>query len=73
MGTTSAFGSTDEQIRANIKKAYNNQGIKLLISAFGSTETPTTSGYNPNTTANALASFVSTMNLDGVDVDWEDT
>jgi hypothetical protein len=37
MGKESKFGSTDDQIRNNLKKAYNDKGIKVLVSAFGST------------------------------------
>ena len=33
----SLFGSTDADIRASIKKIYNNSGIKLMVSAFGAT------------------------------------
>jgi len=72
-GTTSSFGSTDSQIRTNLKSLYSSNGIKLMVSAFGSTQTPTSSGFNPVTSATQLASFVTTYNLDGVDIDWEDT
>ncbi len=30
----SKFGSTDDQIRNNFKKAYNDKGIKVLVSFF---------------------------------------
>jgi hypothetical protein len=30
-------GSTNDQIRNNFKKAYNDKGIKVLVSFFGST------------------------------------
>lgn len=33
----SSFGSSDQNIRANIKKIYNDNGIKLMVSAFGAT------------------------------------
>lgn len=46
-------------------------GIKLIVSAFGSTEAPTSSGTDPTDVANTIASFVKTYNLDGVDVDYE--
>jgi hypothetical protein len=36
-GTTSAFGTNDNQIRTNIKNLYSNAGIKLMVSAFGAT------------------------------------
>ncbi|XP_031472548.1 uncharacterized protein LOC116244853 [Nymphaea colorata] len=67
------FGNTDTAIKANLKKIYNDNGIRLMVSAFGSTETPTTSGYDPTFYAQRLADFVASNNLDGVDIDWEDT
>jgi hypothetical protein len=69
-GTTSTFGSNDSQIRASLKSIYSSKGIKLMVSAFGSTQTPTSSGFDPVICATQLASFVSTYSLDGVDVDW---
>jgi hypothetical protein len=35
-GTWSQFGSTNDQIQKSLKQLYNNAGIKVLISAFGS-------------------------------------
>lgn len=67
---SSTFGSTSETIRANIKQIFNSNGIKLMISAFGATETPTSSGINATDCAIRLAEFVTSNNLDGVDVDW---
>lgn len=64
------FGTTKDEIQKNIKKKYNDAGIKLLVSAFGSTEMPTSNG--PVQVANALAAFVNSNNLDGVDIDYED-
>jgi hypothetical protein len=72
-GKTSNFGSTDSEIRASLKSLYSSNGIKLMISAFGATETPTSSGFNPVNCATQLASYVSSYGLDGVDIDWEDT
>jgi hypothetical protein len=66
----SSFGSTSQEIRANIKKIYNDNGILLMVSAFGATERPTTDGYNANTCAKKLADFIIYNNLDGVDIDW---
>lgn len=57
--------------RASIKSSYNAAGISLIVSAFGSTDTPTTSGYDPTTVANELAAFVLEYDLDGVDIDYE--
>lgn len=42
-----------------------------MVSAFGSTDAPTSSGYDPVSTANTMASFVKTWGLDGIDVDYE--
>jgi len=43
-----------------------------MISAFGATENPTSSGYDPKTLCSSLANFVVQNNLDGIDIDWED-
>ncbi|KAI0766605.1 glycoside hydrolase family 18 protein [Trametes elegans] len=58
--------------RATVKSQYAAAGIKLLVSAFGSTDTPTSSGNDPVGTANSIAAWVKQYNLDGVDVDYED-
>lgn len=55
-----------------MRKLYNDAGMKILVSAFGATEFPTTRGYNPEDVANNLGQFVLKNNLDGVDIDWED-
>lgn len=69
----SLFGSSDASIRNNIKKIYNDNGIKVMVSAFGATENPTSAGANATQCAQKLADFVNSNNLDGVDIDWEDT
>ncbi|KAJ7018720.1 glycoside hydrolase family 18 protein [Mycena alexandri] len=56
--------------RATTKAAYNAAGISLIVSAFGSGETPTS--QDPTTVANFIASYVLTYGLDGVDIDYED-
>ncbi|KIJ65610.1 glycoside hydrolase family 18 protein [Hydnomerulius pinastri MD-312] len=58
--------------RSSIKSSYAAAGIKLIVSAFGSTDAPTSTGADPTTTANNLAAFVIQYGLDGVDVDYED-
>jgi chitinase len=55
-----------------LKKAYNDGGIKIMISAFGAKEFPTTLGYDAVDCATRLGNFVKDNNLDGVDLDWED-
>ncbi len=71
-GTENPFGTTKEQVQLNLKKKYNDAGVKILISAFGATEFPTTAGYDPTDCATKLGNFVLQNNLDGVDIDWED-
>ena len=58
--------------RSAIKSQYAAAGIKLLVSAFGSSDTPTTQGANPTTLANTMAAWVQKYDLDGIDVDYED-
>lgn len=67
-GTASVFGSTDAQIQTNLKKAYNNAGISILISAFGSSYLPT--NKDPVLLATKLGQFVLANNLDGCDIDY---
>lgn len=55
-----------------MKKVYNDNGIRILVSAFGREGRPTSTGQDPNTTAESLAMYVKDYHLDGVDVDWED-
>jgi len=70
MGTDSVFGKTTSEIQINLKKLYNNAGIKIMVSAFGATENPTS--QDPAGVATKLANFVNSNNLDGVDIDYED-
>ncbi|TFK39803.1 glycoside hydrolase [Crucibulum laeve] len=58
--------------RASVKSQYATAGIKLIVSLFGSTDAPTSSGADPVSTANTMAAWVKKFNLDGVDVDYED-
>ena len=51
--------------------SFQAAGIKLIVSAFGSTDAPTTSGADPTDTANTIANFVKQYSLDGVDIDYE--
>lgn len=48
--------------------AGNVFNMSSLVTAFGSTEYPTTEGLNPTTTANTMAAWVKTYGLDGLDV-----
>ena len=42
-----------------------------MVAAFGSSDTPTTSGADPTDTANTMAAWVIEYGLDGIDVDYE--
>lgn len=58
-----ALSSTE---RSTIKAEYEASGIKLLVSAFGSTETPTTSGADATTVAQTMAAWVKAYGVDGI-------
>ena len=75
-----ASGSVDEaqnwqeltsSERSSYLSEYNAAGISLIVSGFGSTETPTSSGYDAVTTANTMAAWVIEYGLLGIDVDYE--
>jgi chitinase len=55
----------------SIKAAYNAAGIKLMVSAFGESDAPTTGNADPIAMANTIGQWVLDNNLDGVDVDYE--
>ena len=57
--------------RSSIKSQYASAGIKLIVSVFGSTDVPTSTNADPVATANTMAAWVKTYNLDGIDVDYE--
>ncbi|CAD6569884.1 MAG: hypothetical protein TREMPRED_005496 [Tremellales sp. Tagirdzhanova-0007] len=58
--------------RQSVLEEYHDAGIALMVSAFGSTDSPTSNGADPTSTAQELAQFVKDYGLDGVDVDYED-
>ncbi|KAG7439951.1 glycoside hydrolase family 18 protein [Guyanagaster necrorhizus] len=58
--------------RCAIKSEYAAAGISLIVSAFGSTNVPTTTGADPVATANTMAAWVIEYDLDGIDIDYED-
>ncbi|KAG9310473.1 glycoside hydrolase family 18 protein [Chiua virens] len=75
-----ASGSVDEaqnwqeltaSQRSSYLSEYSAAGISLIVSAFGSTETPTSSGYNAVMTANTMAAWVTEYGVNGIDVDYE--
>lgn len=58
--------------RKSVLKEYHDAGIALMVSAFGSTDAPTSNGADPTQTARNLAQYVKDYGLDGVDIDYED-
>ncbi|PCH44329.1 glycoside hydrolase family 18 protein [Wolfiporia cocos MD-104 SS10] len=58
--------------RSTIKSEYADAGISLMVSCFGSSDTPTSSGDDPTTLAQTFAAWVQEYDLDGIDVDYED-
>lgn len=55
-----------------VLESYHAAGIALMVSAFGSTDSPVSNGIDPVDCARGLAAWVKEYNLDGVDIDWED-
>jgi hypothetical protein len=72
-GSDTGFGETNGEIRANLRRLYNAGKVQVLVTAFGSGEYPTSSGYNAVDCAQKLGSFVLSNNLDGCDISWQDT
>ncbi|OCH85900.1 glycoside hydrolase family 18 protein [Obba rivulosa] len=66
------WASLSSSDRSTIKSQYNSAGISLIVSAFGSTDAPTSEGADPVATANTMAAWVIEYDLDGIDVDYED-
>jgi chitinase len=69
---TNPWGTTTQQIQQAWLSLYHQYGVKVLVSAFGATDFPTSQGADPIEVAEALAKFVIDNGLDGVDLDWED-
>lgn len=69
-GPDSVFGKTTADIQKNIKAAFKKAGKKLLISAFGATDMPTSK--SATTVCTNLANFAKKNLFDGVDLDYED-
>lgn len=63
-----AWLETSAADQAALLESYHAAGISLVVSAFGSTDIPTTSNADPTATANNLAAWVKANGLDGVDV-----
>ncbi|KAI0374149.1 glycoside hydrolase [Pilatotrama ljubarskyi] len=67
-----AWAALSDTQKAAIKSEYNAAGISVVVSAFGATDAPTSSGADPVETANTMAQWVLDNQLDGIDVDYED-
>ncbi|KAN0073593.1 Glycoside hydrolase superfamily [Tylopilus felleus] len=67
-----AWQELTESQRSSYVKEYNAAGISIVVSAFGSTSKPTSSGANAVTVASDLAKWVKQYGVQGVDVDYED-
>ncbi|KAI0820329.1 glycoside hydrolase [Trametes gibbosa] len=67
-----AYANLAADAKTAKKTEYSQAGINVIVSAFGETDQPTTSGADPTSTANTMAQFVLTNALDGIDVDYED-
>jgi hypothetical protein len=70
LGDKNPWGTDNHQVQLALKKIYNDAGIKIMVSAFGSTEFPTTHYEDPVMCATNLGNFVLANNLDGADIDW---
>lgn len=70
--TDCPFGQTKAQIQTNLTEYYHGDNTKIMVSAFGATEFPTTQGLDAEKTCTKLANFVKDNKLDGIDIDWED-
>ena len=57
--------------RSTYLSEYNAAGISLIVAAFGSTDTPTSSGLDAVTTANTMATWVTQYGMQGIDIDYE--
>jgi chitinase len=67
------FGFSTSEVQATLKANFSNNGARLLVSAFGATQAPTSSNFNATDCGLQLAKFVNDNMYDGVDIDWEDT
>ncbi|KAJ2958604.1 hypothetical protein NQZ79_g5772 [Umbelopsis isabellina] len=67
-----SWSQLDSATRQTYIDAIHASGKKILISAFGAAEWPTSAGVDPTTSAQNLAAIVKEYGFDGADIDWED-
>eukprot|EP01084_Bolivina_argentea_P079120 143581_1 len=68
---TGLTNPTDDQFRSSLKQLYSSINVKLMVSCFGASDYPT--GSDPVAMGKQIASFVTKYELDGADIDWEDS
>jgi chitinase len=71
--TSAVWAGLGNDTKQSIVDDYHAAGKKIRVSVFGATDFPLTRGGDPNAIASELASFVTSNNLDGVDIDYEDS
>ncbi|ORX58941.1 glycoside hydrolase family 18 protein, partial [Hesseltinella vesiculosa] len=67
-----SWAQLDSATRQSYLDQIHAAGKKILISAFGAAEWPTSGGVDPTKSANNLAAIVKQYGFDGADIDWED-
>ena len=55
-----------------LKADYLSADMKILVSAFGENQFPTSQGMDPTATCTDMAYFVMDHHLDGIDIAWHD-
>ena len=65
------YGTTNDEMQQNLIKKYHDNGVKVIVAAFGATDYPTPK--DPTKVCTDLAQFVIANRLDGVDLDYEDS
>ncbi|KAI9783740.1 MAG: hypothetical protein M1816_001176 [Peltula sp. TS41687] len=68
-----AWQDLSEEVQKSKMKRYHVAGKKLMVSAFGDGDQPTTRNQSALVMADKLSDFVRSTGLDGVDIDYEDT
>ena len=69
--TAGSWAALTADERTAIKHKYSAAGIKLVVAAFGSTDTPTSAGLDPIAVATTMGNWVKKYDLDGIDIDYE--